>query len=362
MSLFGFQNKQVKEWKKQAKAGDAQAQYKLARAYASGKGARQNYDKAVEYCKEAAAQELADAQALLAHFYGHGKGVEQDDYKMAYWAEKSALQGNALSQYNLGRCYELGRGKNKNMEKALRWYTLAAEKGRTDAAYKLGWCYENGVGVEPDHVLAEEWFAKAAGKPQEEYHAEEADSPNDDRNRKYRCISEMKVGEGILMKENQLLESPFVLTKAENHETELGWGKARITCNTGRLLSLTTGEKRTAVLYCGNRHVSKAALKSFQDQVDDPYNHERMTWNEPHRKIQVVLKNVRYNHKHEDAYYMSDLVTSEEYEVIPQGWARPILDKLEYNTMVTIAYYGDKWYFVSKKETPDVGRYKFHIQ
>ena len=43
-------------------------------------------------------------------------------------------------------------------------------------------------------------------------------------------------------------------------------------------------------------------------------------------------------------------------------WAVPILDKLEYNTIVTIIYYEGKWNFVSKKETVDIGKYKFNIR
>lgn len=46
---------------------------------------------------------------------------------------------------------------------------------------------------------------------------------------------------------------------------------------------------------------------------------------------------------------MTDIKTQEELEMIPQSWAVPILDKLEYNTIVTIAYYEGKWVFVSKK-------------
>ena len=60
--------------------------------------------------------------------------------------------------------------------------------------------------------------------------------------------------------------------------------------------------------------------------------------------------------------FILDIKTQEEYEMIPQGWAVPILDKLEYNTIVTIAYYEGKWVFVSKKETKDIGKYKFDIR
>ena len=40
----------------------------------------------------------------------------------------------------------------------------------------------------------------------------------------------------------------------------------------------------------------------------------------------------------------------------------PILVKLEYYSIVTIAYYEGKWVFVSKKETKDIGKYKFDIR
>lgn len=405
MGLFSFESKQVKEWKKLAKSGDKAAQYHLARAYANGKGASQNMKKAVDYCVQSAEQEYAPAQALLAHFYGYGKGVEKNYEEMIHWGEKAALQGYAKAQYNMGRCYEQGKGEEKDFEKALHWYMLAAQQGRPDAAYKIGQFYEHGFGVEEDMEKAEEWYKKAAeedtwtdsteqsedvGRMVEEkmekdleiFESKRAEKLQDtekkqqekaqdtkpssnkniDNNRKYRCLSEMKVGEAIYLREEELLESPFVLTKAENHETELGWGKARAICNTATLVSLLTGKKRTAILYCNDGSMSKEALKSIQSQVDDEYNHEAIAWNEPHPRIPIVLKNVQYTHKHNETYVMTDIKTNEEYEMIPQSWAAPILDKLDYNTVVTIAYYEGKWAFVSKKETTDIGKYKFDIR
>lgn len=391
MGLFSFESKQVKEWKKFAKSGDMEAQYHLARAYANGRGANVNMKKAIDYCVQAAEQEYAPAQALLAHFYGYGKGVEKNYEEMIRWGEKAALQGYAQAQYNIGRCYEQGKGKEQNFEKAMRWYMLAAQQGRPDAAYKIAQFYEHGLGVKEDMEKAEEWYKRAAEEDfwtdtqrkseeidrdvekkmekdletflqKHEEKLQDSDNKNIDNNRKYRCLSEMKVGEGIYLKEEELLESPFILTKSENHETELGWGKARAICNTAILTSLTTGKKKTAILYCNNGSMSKEALKSIQSQVDDEYNHEAIAWNEPHSRIPVVLKNVYYTHKNKDMYVMTDVKTAEEYEMIPQSWAEPILDKLEYNTIVTIAYYKGKWNFVDKKETMNIGKYKFDIR
>lgn len=107
-----------------------------------------------------------------------------------------------------------------------------------------------------------------------------------------------------LPKRDELLESPFILIKSENHETELGWGKARAICNTAALVSLITGKNKTAILYCNNGSMSKEALKSIQAQVEDEYNHETVAWNEPHPRIPVVLKNVQYTHKHNDIYIL----------------------------------------------------------
>lgn len=359
MGLFHFETKTIKDLKKRAKSGDRQAQYKLALAYSSGSGVTQNQKKAVEYCVEAADGLYPPAQALLAHFYGFGKGVEKNYEEMVRWGEKSAVQGYALSQYNMGRCYELGIGKEKDMEKAIRWYTLAAEQGRPDAAYKLGQIYEQGLGVAVDLKKAEEWYEKAAGDQ-----PEDAGTPPviAEDNRKYKCLSELKVGEGFLMKENDLLESPYVLVQAENHETELGWGKAKAICNTASLISLTTGKKRTSILYCDAGNVNREALKAFQDQVDSEYGEEAVAWHEPHRRIPIILKNVKYVHKHNTSYRMQDLETQEVYEMQPQGWAVPILDKLDYDTVVTIAYYEGNWYFVRKKASEHIGCYKFCVK
>lgn len=365
MGLFGFDSKHIRELKKLARAGDAESQYRLARDYSGGKGVSENQEKAFEYCMQSAKQEYAPAQALLAHFYGFGKGVDKDYVEMAKWAEKSAIQGYALAQYNLGRCYEAGKGKAQDDGKAFSWYKLAAEQGRSDAAYKLGQCYENGIGTEKDLKLAEIWYIRAAGRSEEDAgelraHVEK-NLNQEEPYKKYKCLSELRVGEGLILKEGELLESPFILTQAENHETELGWGKTKAVCNTATLVSLSTGKKKSSILYSDNGHISREGLKQIQEQVDDQYGHENLPWNEPHRTVKAVLKNAKYCHRYKDTYRMMDLDTKEEYELTPQKWAVPVLNKLELDTVVSIAYYEDQWYFVSKKESKDIGEYKFAL-
>ena len=64
---------------KKAKAGDAEAQYRLAAAYATGAGVAQDLSEAFRWVQLAADQGLATAQNNLGVMYLHGQGVEQSD-------------------------------------------------------------------------------------------------------------------------------------------------------------------------------------------------------------------------------------------------------------------------------------------
>ena len=91
---------------------------------------------------------------------------------------------------------------------------------------------------------------------------QDLDNKNIDNNRKYRCISEMKVGEAIYLHEEELLESPFVLIKAENHETELGWGKAKAICNTATLVEFSLPVRRGQRFFTA---ITEACVRSIKE-------------------------------------------------------------------------------------------------
>ena len=93
-----------------ADKGDAQAQYKLAQCYATGKGVRRDFTKAAHYLRLAADQNNSDAELALGAFYGRGRGVPRNLKLAIQWYRKAAEQGNPLAQYAMGNFYATGRG------------------------------------------------------------------------------------------------------------------------------------------------------------------------------------------------------------------------------------------------------------
>ena len=83
----------VTDWRKQAAAGDVNAQWQLGLALANG------------------------------------RGVEKNDAEAVQWIRKAAEQGNASSQFSLGLMYSTGIGVTKDLKETLRWYRLSAAQG-----------------------------------------------------------------------------------------------------------------------------------------------------------------------------------------------------------------------------------------
>ena len=108
-----------------AEVGDPLAQNKLGLSYYRGENIPQDFNKALEWYRKAAAQEFADAQYNLGVMYDAGHGVPEDKAVAAKWYAKAAEQGNPSAQYNLGVMYKDGRGAEKNLIEAYAWYNLA---------------------------------------------------------------------------------------------------------------------------------------------------------------------------------------------------------------------------------------------
>ena len=49
---------------------------------------------------------LADAQFSLARMYASGRGIQQNDKVAAYWYRKAAEQDDAQAQVTLGKLYD----------------------------------------------------------------------------------------------------------------------------------------------------------------------------------------------------------------------------------------------------------------
>ena len=73
----------------------------------------------------------------LARLIEEGKGAEQD-YGKALALFKNAAENNcSRANYHIGRFYENGLGCDKNIDEAKEWYQKAADKGDKDAKAAL---------------------------------------------------------------------------------------------------------------------------------------------------------------------------------------------------------------------------------
>lgn len=117
-----------------AQAGDAQAQFKLAAVYLTGRGGPKNDDEAAKWFMLAAKQGHAESQANMGLMYGRGRGVPQSDEEAVKWYRLAAEQGDANSQFNVGSMYALGRGVSQSWPQAYFWALLAAKDGEKDSA------------------------------------------------------------------------------------------------------------------------------------------------------------------------------------------------------------------------------------
>jgi TPR repeat protein len=149
------------EWRPLAAQGDAESQYRIARMYFHGEGAKDDA-AAANWYRKAADQEHDKAQNNLGLLYEEGLGVEQDFAAAEAWYRRAAEQGLATAQANLGRLYDLGRGVDPNQTEAAKWYRRAAEQENAKSQYRLGTMYEEGIGVPRNLSKAASWYRQAA--------------------------------------------------------------------------------------------------------------------------------------------------------------------------------------------------------
>jgi len=154
----------IQEVKKQAEAGNANAQFDLGLHYYRGDGVPKNFAEACKWYLHAAEQNQMYAQNNLGHCYELGQGVSKNLIEACKWYRKAAEQDNALAQINLGHCYELGEGVRKNLAEACRWYRKAAEQNNELGQSRLAFCYAKGQGVSKDYIQAYKWWILAAAQ------------------------------------------------------------------------------------------------------------------------------------------------------------------------------------------------------
>jgi len=144
---------------------DPQRQFEVAKAYASGSGMDQNWEKAVYWYRRAAEQGHVRAQLQMGIAYQKGRGVERDNAVAVEWFRRAAEEGTqSKAMLELGTAYRDGKGVEKDPVTAMMWFNLSSKRGGL-ASRIVGPGYARGLSKE-DRVkareMADEWLAQYA--------------------------------------------------------------------------------------------------------------------------------------------------------------------------------------------------------
>ena len=156
-------------YKKAADFGDAEGQYKYAKAlFAMSAQNKTDEDillgKAIEYLKKAVQQGHPTAQATLAELILSEPTADEEHKKIAFSLLEDALKQNDLEAIVVyADCYLQGLGGEKDEKEAFKLYKQASEAGHSGATRMLGAFYLDGAGgVRQDVKLGVQYIIKAA--------------------------------------------------------------------------------------------------------------------------------------------------------------------------------------------------------
>ena len=151
---------------KLAQAGNAEAQYRVAKWHQFEDKSDKHFEEAAKWYKLAAEQNHREAQFRLANLYIDGQGLPASYSSYLIWIEKSAKNGYSYAEYMLGDHYGLSVYGNFGMKEpdykeALIWYLKAAEQGHVFAQTKAGFYFLKGLGTKKDLARAYFWLGIA---------------------------------------------------------------------------------------------------------------------------------------------------------------------------------------------------------
>lgn len=161
-----------------AEKGSEMFQLRAGDMCLTGKIHGKGEEDAYRWYRMAANSKAAPAEAYykLACLYASGRGVPKDETKAFKLFMKADEENDGYddAQVAIGDAYCHGAGVAKDIEEALRWYLKAAEAENAVAFLRLGGLYERGCGVPKDIKMALEYFEKAKEAAFEETIEEEA--------------------------------------------------------------------------------------------------------------------------------------------------------------------------------------------
>ncbi|MEO8715322.1 MAG: tetratricopeptide repeat protein, partial [Acetobacteraceae bacterium] len=164
-----------------ARAGLAEAEYRVGRCYLEGAGVPVSRVDAVRWLEKAGRHGFVEAQSLLATLHLHGmvaatpaRGAAAslfasnepaptpDHGEAARWARKAAEGGSADGQALLGYILTSGPETLRDTEAAREWYRKSAEAGCPQGALGYALALGQVPGGEEHNKTIVEWLRKAA--------------------------------------------------------------------------------------------------------------------------------------------------------------------------------------------------------
>lgn len=128
----------VADYQKRAEAGEALAQFELAKLYLNGSGVERQRDTGAKWMRRAAEQGHAEAQASLAMLLMMPGPDGRSPEEAAGWMMKAAEQGNARAQGMYGAMLVRGTGLPRDARAGLDWLTRSAQADVAEAQGLLG--------------------------------------------------------------------------------------------------------------------------------------------------------------------------------------------------------------------------------
>lgn len=126
------------ELAKRAEAGDADAQFHLARCYLGGKGVAPDEKEAVKWFDKSAAQGNAGALYAMGLSCIGGVGRDRDDVLGVYFLRQAAEKKWKEASVQLAQCYWIGVGVPKNEETAISYAKEGLDNANPESMYWLG--------------------------------------------------------------------------------------------------------------------------------------------------------------------------------------------------------------------------------
>jgi len=109
VASIAAQTADIADMRRQAEAGDAKAQFRLAAAYIQGTGIAKDPKQGLEWLRKSASQGYVGAEFALADMYQTGvMNLPKDPHEAANWFRKAAKQQNEAAQTHLSQMLAQG--------------------------------------------------------------------------------------------------------------------------------------------------------------------------------------------------------------------------------------------------------------